>query len=413
MFYELASTSWGDEELDAIAARLRSPAASRWASRCARFEEAFAATFGMKHAVMVNSGSSANLVGVAALFYARDRPLQRGDEVIVPAISWATTFHPLQQYGLRLRFVDVELDTLNMDVSQLEAALTPRTRMVVAVSILGNPAALDVDSRVLRRARPLSCSKTTASRWAPASSGRPCGTFGDVNTFSTFYSHHISTMEGGLLAHRTTRRSPTWRARSAITAGRATCRPTRRSTPAAHDDPFFEAYRFIAARLQRAAARDVRRRRRRAAEETRRAWSRSAGANAAHFVEAVRAATTASSFSAKTDAARGSASRIVLNPALTLDRARVMDALRHGGHRISHDYRRLLSAARGDQVLRLRHRRRHRQRQHRARSRLFRRQPSARPDAPRSNGFARCSTPPHEPECGSEPGDATLRAFAE
>ena len=62
----------------------------------------------------------------------------------MPAISWATTYHPLQQYGLKLRFVDVELDTLNMDVSQLEAALTPRTRMVVAVSILGNPAALDV-----------------------------------------------------------------------------------------------------------------------------------------------------------------------------------------------------------------------------------------------------------------------------
>ena len=58
----------------------------------------------------------------------------------MPAISWATTYHPLQQYGLKLRFVDVELETLNMDVSQLERALTPRTRMVVAVSILGNPA---------------------------------------------------------------------------------------------------------------------------------------------------------------------------------------------------------------------------------------------------------------------------------
>ena len=70
---------------------------------------------------MMNSGSSANLVGVAALFHVDRRPLQRGDEVIVPAISWATTFHPLQQYGLKLRFVDVELDTLNMDVSKLEA----------------------------------------------------------------------------------------------------------------------------------------------------------------------------------------------------------------------------------------------------------------------------------------------------
>ena len=78
------------------------------------------------------------------LFYKPDRPLQRGDEVIVPSISWATTYYPLQQYGLRLRFVDVDLETLNLDVGQLEAALTPRTRMVVAVSILGNPCALDV-----------------------------------------------------------------------------------------------------------------------------------------------------------------------------------------------------------------------------------------------------------------------------
>src|SRR5204862_4669839 len=108
-----------------------------------RFEDAFAAKVGARHAVMTNSGSSANLVAVAALCYRKERPLQRGDEAIVPAISWATTFHPLQQYGLKLRFVDVELETLNMDASKLDAALTPRTRMVVAVNILGNPAPLD------------------------------------------------------------------------------------------------------------------------------------------------------------------------------------------------------------------------------------------------------------------------------
>ena len=68
----------------------------------AAFEAAFAAITG-KYAVMVNSGSSANLIAIAALFDRRERPLQRGDEVIVPAISWATTYHPLQQYGLSFR----------------------------------------------------------------------------------------------------------------------------------------------------------------------------------------------------------------------------------------------------------------------------------------------------------------------
>src|SRR5881392_2174231 len=143
MRYELAAPTWGPEEfaaIDRVVARGR----FTMGDEVAAFEREFADYFGSKYGVMVNSGSSANLVAVAALFYKSERPLQRGDEVIVPAISWATTFHPLQQYGLRLRFVDVELDTLNMDVSRLEAALTPRTRMLVAVSILGNPAALDV-----------------------------------------------------------------------------------------------------------------------------------------------------------------------------------------------------------------------------------------------------------------------------
>ena len=67
--------------------------------------------------------------------------------MIVPAISWATTYHPLQQYGLKLKIVDVELDTINLDTAQLEAAIGPRTRAIVGVSILGNPAALDVMRR--------------------------------------------------------------------------------------------------------------------------------------------------------------------------------------------------------------------------------------------------------------------------
>ncbi len=150
MAYELSSTSWGQEEQDAMQRVLRSGRFTM-GEQVRAFEDAFAKRFGMKHAVMVNSGSSANLVGVAALFYKSTRPLQRGDEVIVPAISWATTFHPLQQYGLTLRFVDVELDTLNMDASKLEAALTARTRMVVVVNILGNPAPLDRIRRLLRR----------------------------------------------------------------------------------------------------------------------------------------------------------------------------------------------------------------------------------------------------------------------
>src|SRR5450432_273841 len=146
MFYDLAVSTWGREELDAIQ---RVIASDRFTigPYVAAFEDAFAAYHQRKYAVMVNSGSSANLLAVAALFYKKDRPLQRGDEVIVPAISWATTYHPLQQYGLKLKIVDIELETINMDTRQLEAALGPRTRAIMGVSILGNPAALDVMRR--------------------------------------------------------------------------------------------------------------------------------------------------------------------------------------------------------------------------------------------------------------------------
>ena len=243
MAYELSSTSWGEEELDAMQRVLRSGRFTM-GEQVRRFEDAFAARFGMKHAVMVNSGSSANLVGVAALFYRSTRPLQRGDEVIVPAISWATTFHPLQQYGLKLRFIDVELDTLNMDASTLERALTPRTRMVVAVSILGNPAPLD-RIRAFCDAHDLILFEDNCESMGAMLNGRLCGTFGDINTFSTFYSHHISTMEGGLLVTNDTEIDHL--ARAIRNHGWARDVPVDSivNQGQRHDDPFFEAYRFV------------------------------------------------------------------------------------------------------------------------------------------------------------------------
>ncbi|MBI1776492.1 MAG: DegT/DnrJ/EryC1/StrS family aminotransferase [Proteobacteria bacterium] len=197
MFYELATPTWGQEEIEAIN-RVIASGQFTMGPNVRAFEEAFAAYFGAKHAVMVNSGSSANLVAVAAFFHKKDRPLQRGDEVIVPAISWSTTYHPLQQYGLKLKFVDVELETLNMDVSKLEAALGARTRMILAVSILGNPAALDAMRR-FADAQGLFFMEDNCESMDAELAGRKAGTFGDVGTHSTFFSHHISTMEGGMV----------------------------------------------------------------------------------------------------------------------------------------------------------------------------------------------------------------------
>ena len=197
MFYELAAPTWGPEEI-AAAKRVIDSGFTTMGAEVKAFEAEFAAYFGMRHGIMVNSGSSANLIAVAALVFRQDRPLQRGDEVIVPALSWATTYHPLQQYGLRLRFVDIDLGSLNLDVAQLEQALTPRTRAIVAVSILGNPARLDV-LRAFADAHGLALIEDNCESMDAEVAGRKCGTFGHLNTFSFFFSHHISTMEGGIV----------------------------------------------------------------------------------------------------------------------------------------------------------------------------------------------------------------------
>ena len=78
------------------------------------FEKRFAKFFGCKYSVMVNSGSSANLISIASLFFKKKNPLKKGDEVIVPTLSWSTTYYPLQQYGFKLRFVDIDINTLNV-----------------------------------------------------------------------------------------------------------------------------------------------------------------------------------------------------------------------------------------------------------------------------------------------------------
>ncbi|SMF71515.1 CDP-6-deoxy-D-xylo-4-hexulose-3-dehydrase [Tistlia consotensis] len=241
MYYELAAQTWGAEEI-AVAKRVIESGAYTMGAEVKAFEAEFAAYFGVEHAIMVNSGSSANLVSVGALCHRRERPLQRGDEVIVPAISWATTYHPLQQHGLRLRFLDVALDTLNLDVERLEEALTPRTRAIVAVSILGNPAGLD-RIRAFADAHGLALLEDNCESMDAELNGRKCGTFGDLNTFSFFFSHHISTMEGGMiltddleLAHL---------CRSLRAHGWTRDLPPDSPVYRRGSDDHFEAYRFI------------------------------------------------------------------------------------------------------------------------------------------------------------------------
>ena len=197
MFYPLASSTWDQDEIDALQ-RVIASGRFTMGREVRRYEDDFAAHFGCRHAVMTSSGSTANLLALSACLWHPDLGLAPGDEVIVPTVGWSTTYFPVSQLGLRLRFVDIEPGTLNLDPALAEAAITPRTRAILVVNLLGNPAALD-RLRKLCDDRGLILVEDNCESMGATLAGRQAGTFGLCGTFSSFFSHHISTMEGGMV----------------------------------------------------------------------------------------------------------------------------------------------------------------------------------------------------------------------
>ena len=240
MRYPLASSTWNHREIEAIGSVLGSGRYTM-GSRVKEFEEQFADHFGARHAVMVNSGSSANLLAVAAMRYRNDA-LQPGQEVIVPSVSWGTTYYPLHQYGLRLNFVDVDLDTLNMDLDAVEEAITSGTRAIFAVNLLGAPNDFNRLREICAKWDLILLEDNCESMGATYD-GKYAGTFGICGTFSTFFSHHICTMEGGVIL------TDDEEVFQIITSLRA--HGWTRELPAdsfvhkKSDDPFYETFRFV------------------------------------------------------------------------------------------------------------------------------------------------------------------------
>ncbi|MBD8103550.1 pyridoxamine 5-phosphate oxidase [Plantibacter flavus] len=195
--FPLATSSWDAAEYAAIQ-RVVDSGRFTMGPLVAQFERDFAGAFGAGFGVMVNSGSSANLLAIAAAVLDDRVDLQAGDEVLVPAVSWATTYYPLQQYGLIPSFVDIDVDTLNLDLSLAEAAITPRTKAIFAVNLLGNPNDFAALTALAERHGLLLLEDNCESLGAK-DDGRFAGTVGAMGTFSAFFSHHISTMEGGMI----------------------------------------------------------------------------------------------------------------------------------------------------------------------------------------------------------------------
>ncbi len=197
MKYPLASSSWDDKEIAAMMEVIHSDNYTM-GKKVETYERNFAEFFGSKYAIMVNSGSSANLLAVASLFFRQHNGLKPGDEVIVPAVSWSTSFHPLQQYGLHCKFVDIDIETLNYNLEALRQAVSNKTKLILAVNLLGNPNDFDEINRIINGKNILLLEDNCESMGA-SYKGKMTGTFGIMGTFSSFFSHHISTMEGGMI----------------------------------------------------------------------------------------------------------------------------------------------------------------------------------------------------------------------
>lgn len=197
MKYQLASSSWDDKEINAACDVIKSGNCTM-GTKVAEFEEKFAKMFGAKYAVMSNSGSSANLLMIAALMYTKNGPkLNKGDEVIVPAVSWSTTYYPLHQYGLKIKFVDIDKNTLNISVDSLKRAITKNTRAILAVNLLGNPNDFDSLKDICQENNIILLEDNCESMWSTYNN-KQSGTFGLMGTYSLFFSHHISSIEGGV-----------------------------------------------------------------------------------------------------------------------------------------------------------------------------------------------------------------------
>lgn len=238
----LASATWDEKELDAIKNVIDSGMYTM-GSQVSEFEKIFANYHNSKYCVMVNSGTSANFLMTAALFFTKQsQNLERGDEVIVPAVSWSTTYSPLYYHGLKVRFVDIDLDSLNIDVEIIESAITKKTKAIFAVNLLGNSADYKKLKEICDKHSLILLEDNCESLGAEYI-GKKTGSFGVVSSCSGFFSHHISTMEGGMIL---TDDEEIYHILLSIRAhGWTRNLPEENLICEKSNDPFFESFRFV------------------------------------------------------------------------------------------------------------------------------------------------------------------------
>lgn len=200
----LNDSTYNDEEINSAIEVLRSGQLTM-GRLCLDFEARFAKKLGVRHAVFVNSGSSANLLAFFALAnpWIKNnlngrKPLTPGSEVIVPAVTWSTTIWPIVQAGATPVLVDSDPETLQIDIQQVEKAIGPKTVAICPVHVLGNSVPMAALKKLADK-HGLWLIEDTCEALGTKHDGKYAGTIGDMGTYSFYFSHHITTIEGGMI----------------------------------------------------------------------------------------------------------------------------------------------------------------------------------------------------------------------
>ena len=195
--YPLANSSWNDQEYEAIKEVVDSGFFTM-GEQVEQFERDFSSFFRNSYSVMVNSGSSANLLLVYALLhrYKTNSLLREGDEVLVPALLWPTTVWPIKQFGLKPVLVDINIETLAIDLNAASIKITAKTKAIFLIHVLGFAADMNKITKFCKK-HDLVLIEDCCESFGAFYNNKSVGTFGLGGTFSHFFSHHLTTIEGG------------------------------------------------------------------------------------------------------------------------------------------------------------------------------------------------------------------------
>ena len=197
-FYPLLENTLSKEDLNAGIKVIKSEQLTM-SKKTVNFEKQFAKKIGAKFALMVNSGSSANLLAT----FAAGNPLRKnrfkpGDEALIPSVCWPTSLWPLIQAGLKPKFIDVEKETLNADPEKIISSISKKTKVILLIHVLGNSTDIEKIIKIAKRKKIIVIEDTCESLGSKFGK-KNLGTFGDFGTYSFYFSHQITSGEGGMI----------------------------------------------------------------------------------------------------------------------------------------------------------------------------------------------------------------------